>query len=156
MAHMPIEHMVTLAIVRENYLEVDGVNSKHEGVQLAQGQKTNGQVIDLAHRLVQATHDRDAVLPNGIAVGAQVLPVGEVRLGLGVHHDQPAWRKERKDWLGYVVIALSNISILSTNNTLYLISISHAVNFRNWFVFLEMYISLLDHFLLELPNTIMF
>lgn len=100
MAHTPIEHMVTLAIVRENYLEVDGVNSKNEGVQLAQVQKTTGQVIDLAHRLVNATHDRDAVLPNRSAVGAQVLPVGEVRLGLGVHHDQPAWRKDRNDCLG--------------------------------------------------------
>lgn len=67
-------------------LEVDRVNPEHEGVQLAKSQKTPDNIINFAHGLIDAAHNGDTVLPDWGRPGAQVLPVGKVRLGLGVHH----------------------------------------------------------------------
>ena len=71
------------------YLEVDGVNSQHERVQLAKAEESSLQVVDLADGIVHSTHDGDAMLPDGGRAGARVLPVREIGLGLGVHSHQP-------------------------------------------------------------------
>lgn len=71
------------------YLEVGGVHAQGEGVQLAQGQQTPLQVVDLGHGIGHSVHHGHSVLPDRGGVGAQVLPVGEVGLGLGVHGHEP-------------------------------------------------------------------
>lgn len=44
------------------YLEVGGVHTQGEGVQLAEIQKTFGQVVDFAHSISNSVHHRGAVL----------------------------------------------------------------------------------------------
>jgi len=79
------------------YLEVDGVNPQHEGMELAEAQETLLQVVYLAHGIHHAGHDGNAVFPDrgGAWVGGR--PVGEVGLGLGVHSHQPG-AGERETW----------------------------------------------------------
>lgn len=50
-------------------------------MQLAEGEETCREVVDL---------DSLAMLPDRGRTGAQVRPVGEVCLGLGVHHQHSA------------------------------------------------------------------
>lgn len=74
---------------RRVYLEVGGVHTQGEGVQLAQVQKSDGQVVNFADGLRHSGHDAGSVVLDIVRVGGQLLPVGEVGLGLGVHHQQP-------------------------------------------------------------------
>lgn len=79
-----------------SYLEVGGVHTQGEGVQLAQVEETRFQIVDFGHSVSNGVHDGDSVLLGGGRVGALVLPVGEVGLGLRVHGEQPGLQKERK------------------------------------------------------------
>lgn len=81
------------------YLEVGGVHTQGEGVQLAQVEETSFQIIDFGHGVSNGVHDGDSVLLGGGRGGALVLPVGEVGLGLRVHGEHPGLQKERKTWV---------------------------------------------------------
>lgn len=67
------------------YLEVGRIHTEGEGVQLAQVEETGLQVIDLGHGVADGVHDGDSVLLGRGRVGALVLPVSKVGLGLRVH-----------------------------------------------------------------------
>lgn len=75
------------------YPEVDRVHAQGEGVQLAQVEEACFQIIDLGHRIANGVHDGDSVLLGGGGVGALVLPVSEVGLGLRVHTQHPRKKK---------------------------------------------------------------
>lgn len=77
------------------YLEVNRIDPEHEGVQLAEGEEAAEDVVHLIYGFEHATHDGGSVLPDGGRTGAQVLPVGEVGLGLRIHKHHP-WEKEGK------------------------------------------------------------
>lgn len=66
-------------------------------MQLAEAQQTFLQVVDLGHSISNCTENDDSVLLDGSRSGAQVLPVGEVGLGLGVRHQQPVWVFRKKE-----------------------------------------------------------
>uniref|UniRef100_A0A3B3B4H3 Uncharacterized protein n=1 Tax=Oryzias melastigma TaxID=30732 RepID=A0A3B3B4H3_ORYME len=70
---------------RVRYLEVGRIHSQGEGVQLTEVQQTCCQVVDFGHGISNSSHHSLAVLLHRGRAGAQVLPVGEVGLGLGVH-----------------------------------------------------------------------
>lgn len=63
-------------------------------MQLAEGEETCGEVVDLGHGFTDASHDGLTMLPDQGRTGAQVRPVREVCLGLGVHHKDSA-REEK-------------------------------------------------------------
>uniref|UniRef100_A0A3B4FZH9 Globin domain-containing protein n=1 Tax=Pundamilia nyererei TaxID=303518 RepID=A0A3B4FZH9_9CICH len=67
------------------YLEVCRVHSQSEGVQLTEAQKSSDQIINFADSISNCSHHGCSVLPHRVRTGTQVLPVGEVSLGLGVH-----------------------------------------------------------------------
>ena len=78
------------------HLEVSRVHPQGEGVQLAEVQETSGQVVDLGHSIGDSGHHGDSVLLHRGGAGAQVLPVGEVGLGLGVNDQHPAEGRKRQ------------------------------------------------------------
>jgi len=76
---------ITLAL----HLEVTRVHTQSEGMQLTEFLETFFQVIDFGHSVSNSHHHSYSVLPGSSRVGALVLPVGEVSLGLWVHHQHP-------------------------------------------------------------------
>uniref|UniRef100_A0A669F2K3 Hemoglobin subunit alpha-B n=1 Tax=Oreochromis niloticus TaxID=8128 RepID=A0A669F2K3_ORENI len=71
------------------YLEVSRVHSQSEGVQLTEAQKTTGEIVNFADSISNCSHHGCSVFPHRGRAGAQVLPVGEVSLGLRVHCQHP-------------------------------------------------------------------
>lgn len=71
------------------YLEVGRVHPQFEGVQLAQFQQAFVQVVDLGHGQSNTAHDLLTMVLHGGRAGAQVRPVREVGLSLGVNTQQP-------------------------------------------------------------------
>lgn len=71
------------------YLEVSRVHSQSEGVQLTEAEKTTGEIINFADSISNCSHHGCSVLPHRGRAGAQVLPVGEISLGLRVHCQHP-------------------------------------------------------------------
>lgn len=83
-------HSLRNAVIIGNmYLEVSGVHTQSEGMQLTEAQETCRQIVDLLHSISNSTHHGLSVLPHRGRAGAQILPVGEVSLGLRVHHQHP-------------------------------------------------------------------
>ncbi|KAG7223174.1 hypothetical protein INR49_015782, partial [Caranx melampygus] len=75
-------------------LKVSRVNPQSEGVQLTQAQETSFQIVEFGHSISDSVHHGDSVLLHRGRAGAQVLPVGEVGLGLRVDHQHPAEKME--------------------------------------------------------------
>lgn len=71
------------------YLEVRRVHSQSEGVQLTEAQKSAGQIVNFADSISNCSHHGCSVLLRRGGAGAQVLPVGEMGLGLGVRCQHP-------------------------------------------------------------------
>uniref|UniRef100_A0A3B4G1H8 Globin domain-containing protein n=1 Tax=Pundamilia nyererei TaxID=303518 RepID=A0A3B4G1H8_9CICH len=71
------------------YLEVCRVHSQSESMQLTEGKKTPCQVVDFVHSIGYCSCHHSSVFPHWGRAGAQVLPVGEVSLGLRVHCQHP-------------------------------------------------------------------
>uniref|UniRef100_A0A3B4FAQ1 Uncharacterized protein n=1 Tax=Pundamilia nyererei TaxID=303518 RepID=A0A3B4FAQ1_9CICH len=67
------------------YLEVSRVHSQSEGMQLTEAQKSSGQIVNFADSISNCSHHGCSVLLHRGRARAQVLPVGEVSLGLRVH-----------------------------------------------------------------------
>uniref|UniRef100_A0A8C2XBT6 Uncharacterized protein n=1 Tax=Cyclopterus lumpus TaxID=8103 RepID=A0A8C2XBT6_CYCLU len=65
------------------------VHSQSEGMQLTEVQETRIQVVNFGHGLCNSTHHALSVLLHRLRSRAQVLPVGEVGLGLWVDHQHP-------------------------------------------------------------------
>uniref|UniRef100_A0A7N5ZUD8 Uncharacterized protein n=1 Tax=Anabas testudineus TaxID=64144 RepID=A0A7N5ZUD8_ANATE len=72
------------------HLEVSRVHSQSEGVQLTEVQQTCSQIVDFGHSFSNSSKDGLSVLLHLGRAGAQVLPVGEIGLGLWVHHQHPS------------------------------------------------------------------
>lgn len=71
------------------YLEVSGVHTQSESMQLAEVQETSFQVVEFGHSISNSSHDSHSVLLGRGRVSALILPVGEVSLGLRVHRQHP-------------------------------------------------------------------
>ena len=72
------------------HLEVLWIYPQSEGMQLTEVQETRSQIVDLGHSISNSTHHSDSVLLHWGRVGAQVIPVGEVGLGLRVDDQHSA------------------------------------------------------------------
>uniref|UniRef100_A0A3P9D4J8 Uncharacterized protein n=1 Tax=Maylandia zebra TaxID=106582 RepID=A0A3P9D4J8_9CICH len=82
-----------------NYLEVSRVHSQSEGVQLTEAEKTTGEIINFADSISNCSHHGCSVLLHRGRAGAQVLPVGEVSLGLRVHCQHPGSTLKQSIWV---------------------------------------------------------
>lgn len=71
-------------------LEVSRVNAQLEGVQIAETTHSPHEVVHQSDSITNCTHDDASMLLDWGRAGAQVSPVGEVGLSLGVSSQHPA------------------------------------------------------------------
>lgn len=71
-------------------LEVSRVNAQLEGVQIAETTHSPHEVVHQSDSITNCTHDDGSMLLDWGRAGAQVSPVGEVGLSLGVSSQHPA------------------------------------------------------------------
>lgn len=103
----------TSAFLLFTNLGVGRIHSQHEGVHLAEGMKTSTKVVNLLNGIQDASHDGPTVLPDRGRAEAQVLPVGEICLGLGVHHQRPGRLKTYVGYAGMFIVVLYDPTILT-------------------------------------------